>query len=94
MFGSGGRHDVLPAPGLLHFEKASIDKSLMGISAEGLSECGWTARPASRDARYYWLLLAEGYLTLGWFGSMLRSIATLVRQVGGEKQTKQVNETA
>ena len=36
-----------------------------------------TAGPALRDARYYWLLLAEGHLTRQRFGSMLRRIAAL-----------------
>ena len=31
-----------------------------------------TAGPASRDARYYWLLLAEGHLTRQRFGPALR----------------------
>jgi hypothetical protein len=30
-----------------------------------------------RDARYYWLLLAESHLTRRLFGSMLRRIAAL-----------------
>ena len=30
-----------------------------------------------KHARYYWLLLAEGHLTPGRFGSMLRRIAAL-----------------
>jgi hypothetical protein len=30
-----------------------------------------------RDARYYWMLLAEGHLSRRLFGSMLRMIAAL-----------------
>jgi hypothetical protein len=33
-------------------------------------------------ARYYWLLLAEGHLTRGCFGSMLRRIAALPKPDG------------
>jgi hypothetical protein len=74
-----------------------------------------------KHARYSWVLLAEGHLTRGCFGSMLRKdrgaaaagrVANQERQrmerseviqsgqvsaagqVGGEKQTKQVSETA
>ncbi len=37
----------------------------------------WTVGPAQRDARYYWLLLAEGHLTRRLFGSILRMMAGL-----------------
>ena len=42
-------------------------------------------RPPARlvqDARYYWLLLAEGHLTRGRFASMLRRIAELPQPDG------------
>ena len=35
-----------------------------------------------KDARYYWLLLAEGHLTRQRFGSMLRRIAALPQPDG------------
>jgi hypothetical protein len=35
-----------------------------------------------KHARYYWLLLAEGHLTQGCFGSMLRRIAALPQPDG------------
>jgi len=35
-----------------------------------------------KHARYYWLLLAEGHLTRGCFGSMLRRIAALPQPDG------------
>jgi len=50
--------------------------------AAALGEERRTAAPALRDARYYWLLLAEGHLTRGCFGSMLRRIAALPSPAG------------
>jgi hypothetical protein len=50
--------------------------------AAALGEERRTAGPALRDARYYWLLLAEGHLTRGCFGSMLRRIAALPSPAG------------
>lgn len=41
-----------------------------------------TAGPALRDARYYRLLLAEGHLTRGCFGSMLRRVTALPQPDG------------
>ena len=35
-----------------------------------------------KDARYYWLLLAEGHLSRRMFGSMLRMIAALPLRTG------------
>jgi hypothetical protein len=35
-----------------------------------------------KHARYYWLLLAEGHLTRGCFGSMLRRIEALPQPDG------------
>ncbi len=60
-------------------ERAASLREFSAVAAQRLVKTGGRL---VKHARYYWLLLAEGHLTRGCFGSMLRRIAALPQPDG------------